>query len=316
MNAWNALVLVLLVGAVVLAAVLAWILAWVFVHPPRMTDGKAAWVLRRLSPGDLGLGFTPVWYEVRDEATGEKLQLAAWWVPAARDLGRTMVLIHGHADAKVGAIAWGPIFHDLGWNLLVIDLRAHGESDGKHATAGVFERQDVSQVIDQLRAELPGETARLALFGASLGAMTALGVAEMRGDLAGVILDSPFADLQHACSAHAGMLGLPGGWLQKLAMRVARRMTGADFAAIRPVEMIGRAKCKVMVIHGGRDGYVREEDIGPMRQAVEGRRDGSVYWLAPEAEHLMAMAREPEEYRRRVGEFLALAGAGGEASGS
>ena len=42
--------------------------------------------------------------------------------------------------------------HDFGYHVLVIDLRAHGESGGSHSTAGFFERHDLNQVINDLRA--------------------------------------------------------------------------------------------------------------------------------------------------------------------
>src|SRR5512138_2516666 len=46
---------VLLVLGALLAAAVITLMAWSLLRPPRMTDGKAAWVLKRLSPGDLGL---------------------------------------------------------------------------------------------------------------------------------------------------------------------------------------------------------------------------------------------------------------------
>ena len=105
---------------------------------------------------------------MRDEQTGNPLKLAAWWIPAKSAGGgpatRTILLIHGYADAKVGAIAWAPTLHALGWNILAIDLRAHGESGGKLSTAGYWERHDVVQLIDQFRAQRPRETATLVLF--------------------------------------------------------------------------------------------------------------------------------------------------------
>src|SRR5439155_18620469 len=124
----------------------------------------------------------------------------------------------GRGHAKVGAIAWAPTLHALGWNILAIDLRAHGESGGVHCTAGYWERHDVSQVINQLRAAHERETATLVIFGVSLGAAVAVATTAMRehesngdgrraggGDIAGLILESPYADYRLATAAHAQM---------------------------------------------------------------------------------------------------------------
>ena len=70
-----------------------------------------------------------------------------------------------------------PVWHALGFHILALDLRAHGESAGVVSTAGDREQHDVVQVLDQLRADGPAQTRQLVLFGVSLGAAVALAVA-------------------------------------------------------------------------------------------------------------------------------------------
>src|SRR5881394_598903 len=190
--AWSFLLLaaVLLGAGVVLTGAAVIVMAWALLRPPRMTDGKAAWLLQRLSPGDLGLAYEEVTFAVRDVRTGEALRIAAWWIPAAAPSDRCVVLLHGYADAKVGAVAWAPVWHRLGYHILAPDLRAHGESGGRESTGGYFERHDVDQVISQLRAERPAATRHVVLFGVSLGAAVAAAAAALRDDVAAVVLES------------------------------------------------------------------------------------------------------------------------------
>src|SRR5437764_13410123 len=164
---------VLLLVGLLLTIVTIALMAFILLHPPRMTDGRAAWRLKRLSPGDLRLSYSDLSFKVRDELTGKPINLAAWWIPHPKADGRCAILLHGYGDAKVGAIAWAPTLHALNFNLLALDLRAHGQSEGRHSTAGFFEQHDVSQVIDQLKAQFPDDTRRLVLFGISLGAAAA-----------------------------------------------------------------------------------------------------------------------------------------------
>src|SRR5215212_8096050 len=138
------LILMLLAGGLLLAALLAYLMARFLLRPPRMTDGKAAWLLKRLSPGDLGLPFTPLTFTVRDHFSDQPLNLAAWWIPHANPTDKTAILLHGYADAKVGALAWAPLFHELNFNILLVDLRAHGESGGAISSGGFWERDDIS----------------------------------------------------------------------------------------------------------------------------------------------------------------------------
>ena len=243
---------VLTCSGLLLAATLIVLMARTLLRPRRMNDGRATVVLKRLSPGDLNMPFEELSFQVRDERTGQSLHLAAWWIPCGRS-ERTALLIHGYSDAKVGAIAWAPTLHALGWNVLAIDLRAHGQSEGVLSTAGYWERHDVAQIINQFRAMRPLQTQALVLFGVSLGAAVALATAALRDDIAGVIMESPFGDYRHAIAAHGQMRGLPGGAMRNAAVRVAEWMSGADFRAVRPTAIIARATCPVMVIHAGDD---------------------------------------------------------------
>lgn len=296
---------VLIASGLLLAAILVWLMANTLLRPPRMTDGKATVVLKRLSPGDLRLEFEETKFEIRDEQTGRPMRIAAWWIPCYAAT-RTVLLIHGYADAKVGAIAWAPTLHVLGWNILAIDLRAHGESDGALSTAGYWERHDVAQVINQVRAARPRETQSLVMFGVSLGAAVTVATAAMRDDIDGVVLESPFADYRVAVAAHGRMRGLPGGILRDSAIRLAEWLAGADFDTVRPRDLITRAKCPVMIVHAGDDPFIPPEDAVAMADAFKTRANAAdILWSIPEAGHVLGLAAVgPDEYRMRVAGFL------------
>lgn len=332
---WLALVL-LVVGSLTCAAAVA-LAAWSLLHPPRMTDGKALYLLRRLSPADVGLTFEDVTFTVRDEPTGRPVRIAGWWMPREQgsgdagngggDAGRCAVLIHGYADAKVGAVAWAPVWHDLGFHVLAIDLRAHGESGGRASTGGWLERHDVAQVLDQLRAERPDQARQVVLFGVSLGAAVALATAALQeadarpvGDaphaadapraahgIAGIVLDSPFADFRRAADTHMDRLALSVGWMRRAAIALAERLTRADLAALRPVDLLGRVACPVMVVAPEEDRCLTDGDAEALEKAVKarpGRSSGGVWWRVAGASHATALAVDPAEYRRRLAEFV------------
>ena len=311
MHAWLTLIGMLLAVGLAVGVAVVCLLAWVLLHPPRMTDGKAVYRLRRLSPGDLGLRFEAEWFTVRDGRTGRPLRLAAWWIPAAGPSTATAVLLHGYADAKVGGIAWAPPLHGLGLNVLAVDLRAHGESEGTLCTGGPAEADDVNQVLDQLLARRPDATRQVVLFGASLGAAVASAVAAGRTDVAAVVLESPFASYRRAVRAHAKLVGMPDGLLLHAAVAVAEAAGGHRFEAARPVDSIPRIRCPLLLVLGDADLLLGPADVAMLREAV-GRQGvpGSAVWDVPGAGHLLALHVDPAGYRRRLADLMRSASVG------
>jgi pimeloyl-ACP methyl ester carboxylesterase len=281
-------------------------MAWALVHPPRMTDGKAAYLLKRLSPMDLGLEFEEIRFEVADQKSVRPMNLAGWWMPADDPkTDRCVILVHGYADAKVGSIAWGPLFHELNYHILAIDLRGHGESDGTVTTAGYFERHDLNQVINQLRERYPQQSRELVLFGISMGAAIIAATAVMRDDLSAVILECPYADFRQAAAAHGYLMGLPLAGLQKFSIRLAQVLIGADFGVVRPVDLIPRIGCALMVIQAGDDPLVGLAEMDALKGAMESRPANlTEYWRIEGVGHVLGMAAGPEEYGQRVKRFL------------
>jgi hypothetical protein len=301
---WITLPLILLAAGAVLTVATAALLAFGLVHPERMTDGRALAAVGRLSPGDLELPFADVTFEVIDESRRPpgKLDIAAWWIPA-EDVSsdRTVILLHGYSDAKVGAIGWAPLFHELGYHILAIDHRAHGESGGTVFTGGHYEKHDLSQVIDQLRHQQPAATRQLVLFGISMGSAIAAHTAAMRDDIDGLILESWVGDFIFASQAHTNLMGLPGGIVNDLSAHFAAWLTGADFRRDRAILALPKIQCPVLLILGTADVFGDREAT---RQVAEAMPNVEL-WFPEGVEHVLAMGTVYDEYKHRIAQFLA-----------
>ncbi|MBC8107573.1 MAG: hypothetical protein H7Z14_13360, partial [Anaerolineae bacterium] len=80
---WLTLLLMFVLTGVLLVTFVAWVIALSLLHPPRMSDGKALYILRRMSPADIGLTYERITFSVHDEAargSDQKLAMAAWWI--------------------------------------------------------------------------------------------------------------------------------------------------------------------------------------------------------------------------------------------
>ncbi|HUB27211.1 MAG TPA: alpha/beta hydrolase [Tepidisphaeraceae bacterium] len=303
--------------AIVLAAtgVLAYVgtsflMAFALLSPTRMGAGRAMYFLHRLSPSDINLPYESIRFRVRDDRTGRPLHLAAWWIDCDRPSERCAVILHGYSDAKVGGIAWAPLLRSYGFNILAVDLRAHGESEGKYSTAAFFERHDIGQVLDQIKISRPTQTRQILLFGVSLGAAVAAAVAAMRNDLSAVVLESPYVDFPHAVLNHAANLPLPGRRFQRLAIWFCQRIAHIDYSAVRPIDMIPKIHCPLWIVQSGDDPFVTEAENKAIEETARKRAANLGFtdvWHVPECHHVIALSEHPEEFARRLAEFLEAA---------
>lgn len=288
----------MLTAMVVVLAASIWLLSRVLLQPPRMTDGKALRFLGRLTPEDLGLRYERGRFEVRDRS-GRVLKIASWWMPAGEPSSRTVLLVHGYADAKVGAIAWAPMLVEIGFNVLAIDLRAHGESDGRFSTGGVREAEDLMQILDAVRARSPGEAVHL--MGISLGAAVCAKVAAVRNDIASLVLECPYDDFRNAIARHARHLAAPLPALTPVIARVAQWSAGVDFDDAKPVSLLPRVTCPILMIHGRLDPFVDQQMVAQLAATL---KPTDVHVMVDAGGHVDAMVVDPTAYRDRLTRFL------------
>lgn len=129
-------------------------------------------------------GFEPVEFESTDGLT-----LSGWWIPArapsgtgtlARDPAfgtKTVIVCHGWGENKSTHLVLARRLVPAGYNALIFDFRAHGQSQGQITTLGDLERRDVLGAVRWLQQNRPRESQRIVGLGASTGAAALIAAA-------------------------------------------------------------------------------------------------------------------------------------------
>lgn len=97
------------------------------------------------------------------------LKLAGIWLKN-KEKAPTIILCHGYRSARYILLKQAYEFNNLGYNILMIDPRGYGESEGESVTYGLKESVDLAQWINLLVSKDPD--IQLILYGLSLGAET------------------------------------------------------------------------------------------------------------------------------------------------
>jgi len=106
-----------------------------------------------------------------------------------------VVFCHGNAGSRVDALPILPLLLPVGISVLAFDFAGAGKSEGDFLSLGHYEKDDLSTVVDFLRAS--GRVSRVGLWGHSMGAVSCIMYAASGGDevVTAMVCDSAFSSL-------------------------------------------------------------------------------------------------------------------------
>ena len=117
------------------------------------------------------------------------INISFWWMPREKNKG-TILLVHGFMMNKSHMLSRAKMYYEMGYNTIVMDLRARGQSGGDSATSGPEIRSDVIAVMDYYTTHFK-KYGPLILAGYSHGARAVVFAAEKNADnVKAIILES------------------------------------------------------------------------------------------------------------------------------
>jgi fermentation-respiration switch protein FrsA (DUF1100 family) len=136
-----------------------------------------------------------------------------------------------------------------------------------------------------------------------MGATAAITAATETSDVAAIVADSPFADLEGVMQEKVREI-VPHALVEPLAwasIRIGNYISGGDYRQVRPVDSIRKLESTpILVIYGERDENVSSDQINRLIQAAPGPKE---LWIL-DCRHAMASKAQPEEYISRVSRFF------------
>jgi pimeloyl-ACP methyl ester carboxylesterase len=107
------------------------------------------------------------------------------------------LVLHGNRGCRKDGLPAAEFFAGRGCSVLLVSLRAHGDSTGDVNDFGYSARHDVVAAVEFLERERPGRP--VIVDGTSMGAAAAIFASSALGErVGGYILESPYRDLHQA----------------------------------------------------------------------------------------------------------------------
>ncbi len=144
-----------------------------------------------------------------------------------------------------------------GYNIFMIDMRAHGKSEGKTMTFGVRERYDVLSWVNYV-VERCGRRVQIVLAGISMGAATVLMASNLglSTNVKGIMADCPYSAPKDILKCVMKSLKLPTGVMYPLAKWSGKVYGRMDIEEITAKEAVADSRVPILFIHGDDDRFV------------------------------------------------------------
>lgn len=238
----------------------------------------------------------------RFESSGG-LSLRAWFVPSSKPTETTLVVCHGWGANRSNILERTHFLRTRGdYNLFFFDFRNHGESDGGHGSLSREESGDLEAALRHLRSVHPAESARVGLYGMSMGASIGLWVAAQDEGILAVAAESPFSEMSGALTRHGRLFYGAPPLLSRLTLWFVRRRLGYnpnDYAPIRTVKKISPRP--LFILQGELDRRTPTEE-GQRLFAAAG--EPKTLWTVPGADHGELAEVGGREYQDRILAFF------------
>ena len=258
--------------------------AFTFAHPSR----RLAW-----SP-KTELDFREVTFPSRDGLT-----LFGRFVPGKNHA--TIILLHGLGSTSNDMLLHAEVLAQAGYGIFLVDLRAHGSSDGDTSTYGLHEADDVTGAVDYLLTRVDVNGQKIGALGISLGAQAALRGALQSEHIRALALEglgpSVLSDHGGRPNSLQRWLNYPTNWLyyHAYAIMIGSRNTGVT-------EAIGEITPRpILFIASG------AKDIYFCRQFYVAANRPKELWELPNGQHGAAILQGAQEYQKRLLKFFGKA---------
>jgi pimeloyl-ACP methyl ester carboxylesterase len=249
-------------------------------------------------PEDFSLNYERISIRSRDD-----LHLKGILVRSNTDQQKgTIILVHGIRARKEMFLTVAKQLADSNYNSVIMDLRAHGESEGKYCTFGYLEKEDISILVDTLMKR-ERINKNLGIWGQSLGGAVALQAMAINPEIKYGIIESTFSDFNlivHDYFRYFMSFDIP--FLTNYFIYRAGKITTFDPKDVKPHKYARKIKQPVLMVHGCKDERISIE-YGKKNFDNLTSTD-KVFIEIPDAGHMDLWEKGGNEYNNKVFEFL------------
>lgn len=217
------------------------------------------------------------------------------------DSSNYALVCHGYTSKAKHMAGFVNKFYSLGYNVLAVDARAHGDSEGTKIGMGWPERMDVIEWIKLILSW--NSDAKIILHGVSMGAATVLMTSgeALPENVKVVIADCGYTSEWDEFRCEADVLHIPWFPVLNVASKLSKLYDGYNFKQASAIEQVKKSRIPTLFIHGSEDELVPYDMLGKLYSAASCEKE---CLTVDGAGHALSSSVEPELYWNTVESFI------------
>ena len=222
-----------------------------------------------------------------------------------KDNGPVQILFHGYRGNGLREYACGnQMARQLGYNTIVVDERAHGESGGHTISFGIRERWDCRDWANYARERF-GKDTKIILSGVSMGGATVLMASELDlpDNVAAITADCPYSAPGEIIRKVTSDIRLPSWIIYPFVLLGALVFGHFRLWASSPVKAVRHTTIPILLIHGEDDRFVPCDMSRAIRASCKGP---AMLKTFPRAGHGLSYLTDTQRYQIIFRDFLRI----------
>lgn len=234
----------------------------------------------------------------------DNVKLHALYVRSAQQSPNTAVIVHGYTDNAIRMLMIGHLYNkEMGYNIILPDLRAHGKSGGEYIQMGWKDRLDIVRWMDVAKG-IYGDSTQMVVHGISMGGATTMMTSgeQLPDNVKCFVEDCGYTSVWDEYSYKLKLeFGLPQFPILYTTSFYTKLKEGWSYKEASSLEQVKKSTKPMFFIHGESDKYVPTTMVHQLYDAKQGEKE---LWIAPKSEHARAYWDHTDQYVSKVKAFV------------